>query len=432
MTTGRRIAVGVFGLTVIFGIISLMTTTRTVDHSSIPSTYSAGSEGCKALYLVMKDLDISVSRFRRPYTKLKRHTGVLVFFGPSSIPFTHRELIALKEWISRGNRLVMFREPGFWEHESEGSDDESDKDNERAEAGKQDTSEIKDENEDKDKKDTLDKRYMYGPEEVFELKVDILRENGRNIVPVSEVGVPGAEMISVSRNLRWITDSDKWSTIVRDGKGPIVVERQFGQGRITAVADTTLANNRNLEKAQNLRFVLALLLRDEKNPRIRFDEHHHGHIESDSLTAYIRNSVFGWIIVQAALAALLFFASKRAEHPGRYRSLAEPSGRSSLEHVESLANVFALCKADMIALEAVFRRFMTEFGHKTGLRYQTTKNRVDIRTTVPEEWSSAGELIEECLQAIDTPSDDGDRAVELARRLASQRELLRKRRRFTL
>ncbi len=431
MTTGRRIGIGVFGLTAILGIISLMTTTRTVDQSSIPSTYSAGSEGCKALYLVMKDLDISVSRFRRPYTKLKRRPGVLVFFGPSSMPFTHRELTALKEWISRGNRLVMFRDPGFWEDESEGSDDGSDKDDEPAETGKQDTSKTKDKNKDKDKKDTLDKLYIYGPEKYFELKADILRENGRNIVPVSELAVPGAEKISVARNLRWITDSDKWSTIVRDAEGPIVVERQYGQGRITAVADTSLANNRNLEKSGNLRFVLALLLRDQRNPRIRFDEHHHGHIESDSLTGYIRNSVFGWIIVQVVLGSLLFFASKRAEHPGRYRSLAEPSGRSSLEHVESLANVFALCKADMVALEAVFRRFMAEFGRKTGLRYQTTKNRADVRTPVPEEWSSAGELIEECSRAIDAPSDNSDRSVELARRLASQRELLRKRRRFT-
>ena len=75
---------------------------------STASTYQSGPAGCKALYMLLEELKLSVSRFRKPFSRLVREHGVLIIANPDREQFTEREITYLKDWIRKGNRLVFF------------------------------------------------------------------------------------------------------------------------------------------------------------------------------------------------------------------------------------------------------------------------------------------------------------------------------------
>ena len=75
---------------------------------STASTYQSGPAGCKALYMLLEELKLPVSRFRKPFSRLVREHGVLIIANPDREQFTEREITYLKDWIRTGNRLVFF------------------------------------------------------------------------------------------------------------------------------------------------------------------------------------------------------------------------------------------------------------------------------------------------------------------------------------
>ena len=106
----KRVLLPVLGLVVLAVVVTtLVATGRLEDRSAVSSAYSAHPVGCKALYLVLEELGLPVSRFRRRFTMLDDHSGVLVVVNPHVMPFSRREIATLKQWIKRGNRLVLFQ-----------------------------------------------------------------------------------------------------------------------------------------------------------------------------------------------------------------------------------------------------------------------------------------------------------------------------------
>lgn len=400
MRSNRNLIVAASLLLIIGGILSVLTARTLRRPPAFPTTYSAGPEGCKALYLVLKELGLPVERYRRPLKQLKTQSGVLAIIDPRKVPFSGREIKKLKEWIRTGNRLILFQGAESWIYRT---DKEKKWKRRRPAAGI-----------------FNDWGYQFGLEVAS--KSD---EPRRNTVPVALPGVEGLGKISVSSEARWKKPLKEWSILAKDEQGPILVTRKMGKGDVVALSDMTLPTNKFIDKEHNLKLLIALLLEKGRPQAILFDEYHHGRILHGSLMGYIGSSVFLWILAQGFLAAFLIFYTRRARLAGRYHSLSEPVGRSSLEYVQSMANIFASCKAAGPALDAILRRFLLELSRRSGISMKKLEDDSDAGVAVIAKGVSeeTGELVAQCRRVVRT-NDTPDAALELAQRLAEAQKTL--------
>lgn len=370
----------------------------TEDRSPVASTFSSGEEGCKALYLALEALQLPVERLRTDFTRLKDRKGVLVVVSPQRTSIRPREQERLKQWIEKGNRLVLFQ-----------AADRSAKQEEAAKPGREPRS-------------VAGRSRQNDLGRMFGLSLLKIGDGSRESVSVSFPGIQDVKGISVSRSARWKDGPEGWRTIARDKDGPVVVEGKVGRGSVAAVSDPTLVSNRYLPLEHNMRLVLALLLGPARPAAILFDEHHHGYAVAESFWKFVGSSVFLWLIVQCLVGCGLFFFSRRASLAGRYRTITVERGRSTLEHVDSLGGIFESCKASSAALSALVERFVARLSRSIGARVPAMDDPAygSADAGVPNAPPDLAVLLAECRAAIQGP-DDPERSVVLARRLAEAR-----------
>jgi hypothetical protein len=374
------------------------------------STYASGPSGCKALYLLLEELGLPVARFEKPFLRLESRRGLLVITNPDAVKFTGRELKRLKEWVSEGNRLLMFLSPA-----SDVVDEEP-----KESGTKKGRSKVT--------VKPTDRLSRY-----FGLSLKEMGDKPRRELDRPLPGIGESARISVSDAVRWNKPSSDWTELVGDGDWPIVVERKQGKGSIVAVSDATLTSNKELGREQNLRLVLALILKGGHPSEILFDEYHHGHAIQDNVWAYFGTSVFLSIILQGFVGAGLFFYSRRAAYSGRFRSLQAPRGRSSMEYVDSMANIFQSCRAGSAALEAILARFLSQISRRSGVpaeRLAQAASKGPATGVAPPQEDLAA-LIKECRRIAGSESKPAE-ALAMARKLARMRETVSKRRRPVL
>ena len=374
----------------------------TVSHRwalPIASTYYSGQAGCKALYLELQELKLSVTRFEKPFSRLNREKGVLVIAHPERVPFTKREISFLKEWVQDGNRLILFQ--GMTKEAYDASLEE------RPTKNKTEAFEI----------DTM--RKLLGS---FGLSIKRFETSVRKNLDTHLRDPDLSVEINVSSRFRWKKPSAHWlwKEIAGDEAGPIIVSRKFGKGEIVAISDASLPSNAELSQAQNLRLILALLI--AKPEKIIFDEYHHGHITQDTFWNYFGASIFALVMLQSIVGAAIFFYSKRASYAGRFKSLAISKGRSSLEYVDSMANIFQSCAAGSAALEPIFNRFLSQFSRNAGIPLKMIandfSNAVALRETTRKQDLTG--LVRECRNTVSAEAEPA-KALGLARRLATVR-----------
>ncbi|MEJ2716889.1 MAG: DUF4350 domain-containing protein [Deltaproteobacteria bacterium] len=399
MSSRRKVVWGlILGMICMTAILSLALRALR-PQSSIPSTYSAHPSGSKALYLVLQELGLPVERWQKALYRLNAEHAVLVMIDPGRVPFSPREIRKLKEWIRKGNRLVLFEGPGPKIPEA---NRQKDRDHTRR-SGSGRTRNIT-------------------PARAFGLTLKRFPDNSRRALTVSIPGVEGLGPISVSNKARWKKTPKEWTSLAGDRLGPVLLVRKLGKGTVAALSDPTVPSNGNVARAHNLRLVLALLLGKGRPAQILFDEYHHGYIHAESLSSYVASSVFSWILLQALVGMVLFFYSSRARLSGRYQQLSAPRGRSPMEHVESMANIFESSKASSVALEAILAHSIGQLSRRTGLDPKDLAS--DSVRHAPGTWVGGHEdlagLVAECRRAVSSP-DDPEKALGLARRLAEAR-----------
>jgi hypothetical protein len=375
----------------------------TVSHRwalSIASTHFSGPAGCKALYLELQELKLPVTRFQKPFSRLNREKGVLVIANPERVPFTKREISFLKEWVQDGNRLILFQ--GMTKEAYDASLGEGPTKN------KTEAFEI----------NTM--RKLLGS---FGLSIKRFKTSARKNLDTHLRDPDLSVEINVSSRFRWKKPSAHWlwNEIAGDEAGPIIVSRKFGKGEIVAISDASLPSNAELSQAQNLRLILALLIA-KPHEKIIFDEYHHGHTTQDTFWNYFGASIFALVMLQSIVGAAIFFYSKRASYAGRFKSLAISKGRSSLEYVDSMANIFQSCAAGSAALEPIFNRFLSQFSRKAGIPLKMIANDFPNAVAVHETTSKqeVARLVKECRNMVNSETEPA-KALGLARRLASVR-----------
>ncbi len=397
---------------VIVGIISYGLLNIESDTSLLlpPSTFSARPNGYKALFLLLDELNLPVARLRSRYTRLESTNGVLVVLDPHVVPFSMREVKSLKKWIRNGNTLILFhggpkiRIPPapIW--------------------GQQADSKKKPRDNSKQKK----QKEAKGSSLAHKLDL-VLTRTGKAIRSTVDVSWPKlyeVKKLSVSERTRWKGTGDKWTTVVGDKGGPIIVSLKMGKGEVIAVSDASIASNQALSLDQNVRLIPALLLQNGKPDRVLFDEYHHGYALAKSFWHYVSSSIFGWILLQVLVAGAFLLYSRRASHAGRFRSLTQPTGRSSLEYVHSMANVFESSKAGTVALDAILQRFLSQLSRRAGIPLWNLERDADEQIgSLFGEPDGSGNVIRECREAVRSGTETS-RTFALARRLSELRVLL--------
>ena len=375
----------------------------TVSHRwalSTASTYYSGPAGCKALYLELEELKLAVTRFEKPFSRLNREKGVLVIAHPDRVPFTKRDISFLEKWIQDGNRLLLFQ--GMAKEVYYPSLEERPV---------------------KDKTENFETNTLRKLSGTFGLSIKRFQTGTRKNLDTRLSDPDLSAEISVSSGFRWKKPSGAWvwKEIAGDEAGPIIVSRKFGKGDIFAISDASLPSNAELSNVQNLKLVLALLI-GKQPEKIIFDEYHHGHTVQDTFWNYFGSSIFALVLLQSIVGATIFFYSKRGSYSGRFRSLAISRGRSSLEYVDSMANIFQSCGAGSAALEPIYSRFLSQFSRRAGIPFKMNvddfSNAIEFQE-ITQKQNLAG-LIQECRNAMSVEAEPA-KALRLARRLASLR-----------
>lgn len=366
------------------------------------TTYSAAPEGCKAFYLLLRQMNLPVERLKEPLSRLKGRDGVLIVVQPRRVAYSSREISKLKDWVRQGNRLLVI--------DGAAPSNTVLLPQRRSESQR-------------------GRRSLLGitagfPLQDIGLKFKTAERYGRSAISLetlpksfsSNESWSPPRVIEVARRSRWNPVHSDWESIASDGSGPAVVERKLGSGRILAVCDGTFAGNQVLSRADNVTFLLAFLLADGPPERILFDEYHHGYEAVTGFRGYVSGTVFPWILLQAAVGFVLLSYSRRASYAGRMKSTEESTGRSSLEYVQSLADIFASCSAYAAAMEAVVRRRLHRIPGARALGPDSIDRELIERLTggVTDEEKQLGRVLDEYRDAVKW-GVDGPKAVRIAR-----------------
>jgi Domain of unknown function (DUF4350) len=353
------------------------------------STYSVGPKGAKALYLVLEELGVNVMRFRRSMVALASHHGTMVVYNPKKLPISKREVSRLKTWVRKGNKLVIIcGKGGMPAGICAGS---------------------------------CSLFSLRSALKYFGLYLKTGADESRTKFIATLPGIPGKLRAGTATDTRWKKPSKVWTILASDKAGPILLSREMGRGEITALCDPTIFSNEHIRQDQNLRLALAVLLRPRRPREVLFDEYHHGHAMADTFWSYVGSSIFSWILLQTALGLGLFFYSRRSANAGRFRSLAQPRGRSTMEYISSMANILETCQAGSAALEVVLKRFVGQISRRLGVPARILEQgRLPAGALAKGPADEAIKLIKECRKVIRL-SEDSDETVNLARQLAELR-----------
>lgn len=297
--------------------------TQETEQNGSRSSYRATPYGTLAYYTLLEQSGYKVTRFEKPFTKLKEHTDVktlVIISPPSSIIFQEDEFSALNEWVAQGNLLVIIdREIGV---------------------------------------------------EIGEAKIHTASNTqefqARPLQPT--LYSDGVETIKLSKFAsRVMVESQATIYHYGDDQGAVLADALVGKGRVLALTDPYLVANNGIAEADNLMLAVNLFANAPAGI-IAFDEFHHGYSSSQSegTLAYFEGKPVKWMFWQMVLiAALLVYTYGRRF--ARPVPLKRESRTTNLEFVSSMANISRLAKASDLAMQNIYSDFRNKLCRYSGL-----------------------------------------------------------------
>jgi hypothetical protein len=159
----------------------------------------------------------------------------------------------------------------------------------------------------------------------------------------SRVGIPLATRPELSdvgsgATLELVLNDPAWVPLLMDGSRVVGASRSLGRGRVYAFTTPSLFDNQHIVENGNRDVILNLLAGHPNVRRVAFDEYHHGSVLDPDLMTAVRTNPWGWAILYAAGATLLFliWGGRRFGPP----IVPEPvMGRSTGDYVSALAGL---------------------------------------------------------------------------------------------
>ncbi len=384
------------------GISAVLTSGRNAD--AVPTTYSVGSGGARAAYLLLRQAGYPVERWEQSVRELPSDSGItLILAEPQGIPASD-ERAAVGRFLERGGRVIAIGVSGAFflpEHQvvadplagmtwtrlssrSPSFITRAAPDITMAPAAfwQQETPNLK-------APGTETPDLKVGPAVAF--AIPLYGDDGR-----SGSGAPRAAGAAID---------------IR----PRVIKYDVGKGEVIWWASATPLTNAGLREPGNLEFFLACL--GDAPQRILWDEYFHGH--GPSASGSFAGSPVVWIGLQLTLvaAAVLLTYSRRS---GPIVPPPIDNRLSPLEFVRTLGSLYGRAGASSVAVDVAYQRFRYQLARRLGTTRDASVD--DLERAVRARWNiddpAIGVMLRSCESARHDASLTAGRALRLTQSLS--------------
>ncbi|MCU1297700.1 MAG: hypothetical protein JWO91_1978 [Acidobacteriaceae bacterium] len=319
----------------------------------IPTTYSAGSGGAKAAYLLLKASGYRVERWEQSPNELpEAANATLILAEPLDAPRTE-ERNRIRQFVEDGGHIIAT-----------------------------------------------------GPYVGF-----FLPENGvvpdplpgmtwKKLAALSPSSITSAaSQITLAPQAYWKGESFTLP-LYGDGDKQMVIKYKSGKGEVIWWASATPLTNAGLKEPGNLEFFLACIGTDPQT-RILWDEYFHGY--RHSLTESIQNSPVKWIFLQFALFTLAILLT----YSRRSGPISIPAGEirlSPLEFVRTLGALYKQANATSVVVDISYHRFRYWLTRRLGMASNCPVD--ELERAIRERWNFTDPNFSATLRACESAHYD--------------------------
>jgi Domain of unknown function (DUF4350) len=340
------------------------------DTTESATTYSAGSGGAKAVYLLLHAARYSVKRWEQSPRDLPSDANAtLILADPQGAP-TIDEQSALRRFIERGGRVIATGVSGAF----------------------------------------FLPEHRVAPDPIAGMTWRRMSSRSPSFI------TRAAPDITLAPKAYWEGDASALPLYgdVDDVAKVRVIKADVGKGEVIWWASATPLTNAGLREPGNLEFVLACI--GDAHRQILWDEYFHGHYRS--LSASLMDSPFAWITLPFTLAAaaVLLTYSRRS---GPIVAPAAESRLSPLEFVRTLGYLYQRAGAASVAVDISYQRFRYRLTRRAGITSAASvvdlERAVRARTGLDDQ--AFGDLLRACESAREDPRLRAAIALTLTRSL---------------
>jgi Domain of unknown function (DUF4350) len=360
----RKIILLAGGLFLLIVALSFVFTDPSSAGDRVPSTYSTGSGGAKAAYLLLRASGYNVERWEDSLTELPDPRGkTLVLASPQSSP-TAEQRRRLTAFIEDGGRVIATGEfAGYFLPASAAQPD-----------------------------------LFSGA---------IWKKMAAQSPSALTRGIPEITMLPEAE---WNSGAYAMP-LYGDGEKQRVVKYRLGKGEVIWWASATPLTNAGLKESGNLEFFLACV-GEAGDQQILWDEYFHGYRRS--LTAAAERTPWKWIFCQLALLVFAVLMT-HARRSGPI-SLPRPETRlSPLEFVRTLGALYQQAHAAQVAVEISYQRFRFWLTRRLGMASNASIE--EIERAVHDRWDDGDPQFSETLHACESVPYQSDLKPGAALRL---------------
>ena len=346
-----RVLLGIISLVVVLAFVNRAP--RHVPGSAwLPSSYNPVGAGNMAFFQTLQEMNWPVERWRDPLSQLSAYgTGNVLIVtrakSRSPVDFTEQEIDLLNEWVKRGNTLLLLGNLNSWD----------------------DTRLLLKSIGFKlfDKDDAMSD-FFTAPLSSEKPSIELQSSDAgpdRLVVPASKplpLGIPrDAHILWQQQGL------------------PYIVDVPCGQGHIICGASASLLANSCLSEGDNLTHVLALIAPGGRVPgHIFFEESHHGFTAVYAVGRLLNDPGVQFAGMLALLGGLAFLGSALVRF-GPIIPLQRESGRSTLEFVDSIADLYLHANVWRDTLNYLFKETHQSVLHRLNLPPSATHELIASR-----------------------------------------------------
>jgi hypothetical protein len=368
------IVAGGVGLVLVV-IAALLTSSGNVE--SVPTTYSVGSGGARAAYLLLGAAGVPVERWERSVRDLPSGAKTtLILAEPQGIP-SAAERAAVARFIEGGGRVIATGLAGA----------------------------------------LFLPQQAVGPDPVAGLTWARLESRAPSFITRAAPAITLAPAAYWDANVFAVPlygDSRVPGAVDHDSKLR-VVEYNAGAGDVVWWASATPLTNAGIREPGNLEFLVACL--GPTPERVLWDESFHGHGPSASVS--VIDSPFTWVGLQLALIAVAILLTY-ARRSGPVVPTPTDNRLSPLEFVRTLGSLYGRAGAASVAVDVAYQRLRYQLTRHLGAPGDTSVD--DLEHAIRSRWQlvdpTVGTLLRQCESARHDTSLTAERALSLTRSLS--------------